>query len=83
MTVAALPSAQRRFPSPPAARRSRKAMSSQRPQTLSSAAPTPIPQMLTIQPDSSDPSSSLPPTTLHATRVRADACDLLATYKFP
>ena len=29
MTVAALPAAQRRFPSPPAARRSRKAMSSQ------------------------------------------------------
>ena len=34
MTVAALP-AKRRFPSPPAARRSTKAMSSQRPQTLS------------------------------------------------
>jgi hypothetical protein len=35
MTVAALPASQRRFPSPPAARRCRKAMSSQRPQTLS------------------------------------------------
>jgi hypothetical protein len=35
MTVAAPPAAQRRFPSPPAARRSRKAMSPQRPQTVS------------------------------------------------
>ena len=35
MTVAALPASQRRFASPPAARRSRKAMSSRPPQTLS------------------------------------------------
>jgi len=80
MTVAALPAAQRRFPSPPAARRSRKAMSSQRPQTVSR--PHAHTRPLHPRPQKK-PSSSLPPRTMRATGPPSPTSAPSATPKSP
>jgi hypothetical protein len=64
IAIAALPTAQRRSSSPPAARRSRKALSSQRPQTLS-ARRAHIRRSYARDRQSSSP--SFPPRTMGAT----------------
>jgi len=78
--VAALPDSQRRFPSPPAASRSRKAISSQRPQTLS----RPHAQTRPSHPrHRKNSSSSLQPRTKRATRPQSPASAPAATPKSP
>ena len=80
MTIAELPTAQRRSPSRPTARRSRKAMSSQRPQTLS----RPHAHTRSSHPrHRKSSSSSLPPRTMRATRPRSHTCDPSAISKSP
>ena len=80
MTVAALPAAQRRFSSPPAARRSKKAMSPQRLRTLSRRHPHVRPSYARNQTSSS---SSLQPRTTRATRPQSAASAPSATPKSP
>jgi len=80
MTVAVLPTTQRRFASPPAARRSRTTMSSRPPQTLSrrrshTRRSHPRPRK--------SPSCSLPTITPAAFRPRRHFADPSATFKSP
>ena len=80
IAIAVLPASQRRSTSLPAARRTRRALSSQRPQTLfkrrAHAAPS-------YARDRKSSSSALPPITLGASGPRSHACDPSATFKSP
>ncbi len=80
MTVAARPASQRRSLSPPAVRPSMRALTSPPPQTRSERRASAHPASAHDQKHSSSP---FPPTTLRATRVRSNACDLLTTSKSP
>src|SRR5271165_6631958 len=81
MTVASLPPAQRRSPSPPTARWSRNAMSSKRPQTLSKRrAHTRRPHP---RPPKSSSSAFPPPRTMRATSPRNPTSAPSATPKSP
>ena len=80
MTVAALPAPQRRSLSPPAARRSTRALTSPRPKIRSERrADAKLAHAL----DRKDWYSPVHSTRLRATALRSDACDLLAIYKSP
>jgi hypothetical protein len=80
MTDAARPALQRRFPSPPAARRSRNAMSSRPAQTLSS--PRAHPRRPHPSPTKT-PSCRLPTITPAAFRPRRHIGDPSAILKSP
>ena len=80
MTVAALPAAQRRFSSPPTARRSRKAMSSQGRRSSSKRRAHTRPSHPRPR---KTPSSSLPPRTMRATGPRSPTSAPSATPKSP
>ena len=71
IAIAVLPASQRRSASLPAARRSRRALSSQRPQTLSKRPAHPRPL---YAPDRTSSSSSLPPIRLGASGPRSQTC---------
>jgi hypothetical protein len=78
--IAILPASQARSASPPAARRTRRALPSQRPQTLSKRRAHATPS------DARDRKSSppaLPPIILGASDPRSYACGPSVTFKSP
>ena len=80
MTVAAHPASQTRSLSLPTARRTKRALTSPHPKIRLERRPDAKP------PHAHDRTASSPsfsPTRLPVTGLRADACDLLATYKSP
>ncbi len=80
IAIAVLPASQHRSASVPAARRTRRALSSQRPPTFSKRRAHAGPS---YDRDRKSSSSSLPPITLDASGPRSHTCDPSAIFKSP
>ena len=80
IAIAILPASQHRSASVPAARRTRRALSSQRPQTLFKRRAHATPSYAR---DRKSSSSAIPPITLGASGPRSGTSDPSATFKSP